>query len=257
MSKHIVILGHGEGDPGATGYYGKSERAYLEDFARKLKEIINAHGLAGEIEVFDSLNVYRHNLLNTQKAKFKGNMVTELHLNSFNKNARGCEILFGAGLNPDALDNRIKDVLTRFWAWRKWLKTDNIQNCRVAKRNGINYRLVEFCFCDNQQDIDIFTRNLDAIAHLFVEALLNRKIGQVQPPITAPTGELYRVQVGAYKEKKNADLQLSLVKKHFPDAFITKGDLYRIQVGAFKHRKNAEMFLGTVKQKYKDAFITT
>lgn len=72
---------------------------------------------------------------------------------------------------------------------------------------------------------------------------------------------LYRVQVGAYGVKKNADNQLAKIKAAgFSDAFITvanDGELYRVQIGAFSIKTNAEAQLAKVKKAgFSDAFIT-
>lgn len=70
---------------------------------------------------------------------------------------------------------------------------------------------------------------------------------------------IYRVQVGAYSSKKNADTQLNKVKSAgFNDAFITQVDgLYKVQVGAYKVKSNADNMLVNIKSKGFDAFITT
>ena len=71
---------------------------------------------------------------------------------------------------------------------------------------------------------------------------------------------LYRVQIGAFSEKSNADTQLFNVKaKGFKDAFVTKVDTwYKVQVGAFENKTNAEKQLEKVKQAgFKDCFIAT
>ena len=72
--------------------------------------------------------------------------------------------------------------------------------------------------------------------------------GKTQPnPVTpaipsAKTGTLYRVQVGAFSDKKNAEkLKADLIKAGFKGAFITKqGALYKVQVGAYQVKANAE-----------------
>ena len=70
---------------------------------------------------------------------------------------------------------------------------------------------------------------------------------------------LYRVQIGAYSVKSNADNFLKKVKKNVPDAFITIiNGMYKIQVGAYSIKTNAEKQLEKMKKLgYSDAFITT
>lgn len=80
----------------------------------------------------------------------------------------------------------------------------------------------------------------------------------VEPEKPASDGTLYRVQVGAYSKKENADNQLKAVKAKGFDAFITQVDgLYKVQVGAYSVKANAEAQLAKVKAAGFDAFITT
>lgn len=69
---------------------------------------------------------------------------------------------------------------------------------------------------------------------------------------------LYRVQVGAYKVKKNADDQLARVKAAGFDTYmVTVDGLYKIQVGAYSVKANADNMLAKVKAAGFSAFITT
>ena len=78
-----------------------------------------------------------------------------------------------------------------------------------------------------------------------------------EPEKPASNGTLYRVQVGAYSKKENADNQLKAVKAKGFDAFITQVDgLYKVQVGAYSVKANAEAQLAKVKAAGFDAFIT-
>lgn len=69
---------------------------------------------------------------------------------------------------------------------------------------------------------------------------------------------LYRVQVGAYSVRANADAQLAKVKKAGFNTYMVKVDgLYKIQVGAYSVKANADNMLSKVKAAGFDAFITT
>lgn len=78
-------------------------------------------------------------------------------------------------------------------------------------------------------------------------------LGQTAAPVapsTKPAAEaLYRVQVGAYKQKSNADAMLAKLKAAGFEGFTTKvGELYKVQVGAYKDSVKAENFQQTVKK---------
>lgn len=71
---------------------------------------------------------------------------------------------------------------------------------------------------------------------------------------------LYRVQLGAFKNKSNASDLLGKVKlKGFNDAFIANSNgMYKVQLGAFKDKTNAEKQKEkVVKAGFKDCFITS
>lgn len=78
------------------------------------------------------------------------------------------------------------------------------------------------------------------------------------PTTTTKKETLYRVQVGAYSVKNNADVQLKKVKAAGFDTYMVKvGGLYKIQVGAYSKKENAEAMQKKLKAKGFDAFITT
>ena len=66
---------------------------------------------------------------------------------------------------------------------------------------------------------------------------------------TSPTeGTLYRVQVGAYKNKANADAQLAHVKAAGFDTYMVQiGGLYKIQVGVYRKKANADNMMAKLK----------
>lgn len=79
-----------------------------------------------------------------------------------------------------------------------------------------------------------------------VQAELNQKPVEVKPqkPVTTgKEGNYYRVQLGAFREKANAENMLSKAKQAgFSDAFIVRyaDGLYRVQVGAYAILDNAK-----------------
>ena len=69
---------------------------------------------------------------------------------------------------------------------------------------------------------------------------------------------VYRVQVGAYKNKANSDAQLARVKAAGFDTYMVQiGGLYKIQVGAYREKANADNIMIKLKVAGFDAFITT
>lgn len=95
---------------------------------------------------------------------------------------------------------------------------------------------------------------------------LHARLGDLAAKVTANLGgstspiegTLYRVQVGAYKNKANADAQLVCVKASGFDTYMVQiGGLYKIQVGAYREKANADNMMAKLKVAGFDAFITT
>lgn len=73
-----------------------------------------------------------------------------------------------------------------------------------------------------------------------------------------PSGTLYRVQTGAYKQKANADAQLAKVKAAGFDTYMVQaGSYYKIQVGAYSKKENADAMAAKLKAAGFDTYITT
>ena len=73
-----------------------------------------------------------------------------------------------------------------------------------------------------------------------------------------PSGTLYRVQTGAYKQKANADAQLAKVKAAGFDTYMVQaGGYYKIQVGAYNKKANADAMAAKLKAAGFDTYITT
>lgn len=90
----------------------------------------------------------------------------------------------------------------------------------------------------------------------YIASEVNKRLDTEPKPVPTPTptptpsGGLYKVQVGAYKNKSNADKALAKVKSDGYNGFITYVDgLYKVQVGAFKVKSNAEKLLADLKKK--------
>lgn len=73
-----------------------------------------------------------------------------------------------------------------------------------------------------------------------------------------PSGTLYRVQTGAYKQKANADAQLAKVKAAGFDTYMVQaGGYYKIQVGAYSKKDNADAMAAKLKAAGFDTYIAT
>lgn len=79
--------------------------------------------------------------------------------------------------------------------------------------------------------------------------------GETKKEVTTTT--IYRVQVGAYSVKKNAENMLAKVKASGFDGFVKRIDgWYKVQVGAYSVKRNAENMLAKLAQAGFNGFIS-
>ncbi len=77
-------------------------------------------------------------------------------------------------------------------------------------------------------------------------------------PKPAEPSTLYRVQVGAYKEEKNALAMEAKLKKAGYDTYVVKVDgLIKVQTGAFAVKENADKLAEKLKKAGFEVYITT
>lgn len=70
------------------------------------------------------------------------------------------------------------------------------------------------------------------------------------------TGQLYRVQVGAYKKQVYAQAMKETLLDHGFSAYVRHdGDLYRVQVGAYSQLHNAKLMVAKLKAAGFEAII--
>ncbi|WP_404468992.1 N-acetylmuramoyl-L-alanine amidase [Sutcliffiella horikoshii] len=92
-----------------------------------------------------------------------------------------------------------------------------------------------------------------AIAGGLVE-YFNLKLKPTPPPVT----RVYKVQVGAFRAKENADsLAAELNTKGFNTFVFREDNLYKVQAGAFSQKENADRLAATLRSQGYTTFIST
>lgn len=127
----------------------------------------------------------------------------------------------------------------------KW-KADKSLIGQVDKQNMTVHRWFAPKACPGEY---LYSRHAD------IAAKVNKRLKVQEEP---EKDTIYRVQVGAFSNEKNAKTQLQKIEAAGFDAFITQVDgLYKVQVGAFTKKENAQTQMQKVKKAGFDAFITT
>ena len=121
--------------------------------------------------------------------------------------------------------------------------------------------LIECGFMTNREEALLMKSQeyREKVAHAIVEGIVNYyNLTKKSTPLPPIKDELYKVQIGAFSSKSNAEAQQQLaITKSFKDAIIVKeGKLNKVQIGAYSDDKNAKSQLKlAVSKGFKDAFI--
>nr|BDD45017.1 sporulation-specific N-acetylmuramoyl-L-alanine amidase [Bacillaceae bacterium] len=270
MAKVMFDYGHGGKDSGAIGH-GIYEKNVVLELGKMTKEEIEKRY---EVKVIETRSgdqtrslSYRSNLANKEKVDY----FVSFHNNAFNGKAEGFETFVYNKLSDSSKTNKMRNVVHD--EIMKVLKKYGIKDRRKKKANyhvlretNMSAMLIEYLFIDNARENKLlknktFLREVAvATANGIAKAMGLKAKAQPKPtpkPNTS-SGTIYRVQVGAFKSKANAEsLEKKVQAKGF-DAFVKLVDgLYKVQVGAFGVKANAEKQKDRLKKAGFDAFITT
>ena len=151
----------------------------------------------------------------------------------------------------NALIKLVADICKRNGIKKLLWKADKSLIGQVDKQNMTVHRWFANKSCPGEY---LYSRHSDIAAK--VNALLGDSAGE--PAQTPTTQTLYRVQVGAYSKKANADAMLEKIKKAGFDTYMVQVDgLYKVQVGAYSKKSNADTMAAKLKASGFDTYITT
>ena len=163
MAKLFIICGHGAGDPGCCAGGCTEPSAFAPGPANQGTG--RFRGRAGRY-VPQLVRRRRLNRLSTDAP------VVELHMDASGiATAHGAHVIIKEGFEPDEYDNALADKLAAFMPGRseKLVRRSDLANPNRAAARGINYRLCENGFIDNDGDREKFNGNLDELARIYLE----------------------------------------------------------------------------------------
>lgn len=202
-AKLFIICGHGAGDPGACAG-GQTEAALVRKLAARLKDLGGSDVQIGDM----SVDWYETNGIGKGQCP-KGAMALELHMDSATPTARGGHVIIKQGFTPDAFDKALASFIGSFFPGRAStiVGRSDLANPNRAASAGVNYRLLECGFITNDGDRAKFMNQMDDLARGILRAGgIGASASVPEKPATPSTpGKLYRVQLGAFSIKSNAD----------------------------------------------------
>lgn len=262
MAKKVMIdPGHAPGNVnrGPTGYYEYQGMWKLSNY---LKKELTKRGVQADLTRTENQDPS----LSERGKKSKGyDMFISEHSNAHNGKARGVEVYYSLQRPGDKVHARAlsKAISTLMNNPDRGAKTRQYPNkpgvdyygvIRAAVSVGCPHVfLVENGFHDNPQDEAWLKQdsNLRKLAQVQADVICN--ILGVKPQDET----LYRVQVGAFKNKKYADNLANKLKADGYDTYVVVADgFYKVQTGAFKNRQNADNLANKLKKAGYDVYIT-
>ena len=267
MSKKVMIdPGHAPGNVnrGPTGYYEYQGMWKLSNY---LKEELAKRGVQADLTRTENQDPS----LSERGKKSKGyDLFISEHSNALNGKVRGVEVFYSLRrlvdkVHAQALSKAISTVMNNP---NRGAKTRQYPNkpevdyygvIRAAASVGCPHIfLVENGFHDNPQDEAWLKQdsNLRKLAQVQADIICSILGVKLQPPSDGKT--LYRVQVGAFKNKGYADNLANKLKADGYDTYVVVADgFYKVQTGAFKNRQNANNLASKLKKAGYDVYVTT
>lgn len=251
MAKVFLDAGHGGNDPGALGN-GLREKDINLAVTLKVGNILANHGVSvgysRTTDVFVELGDRA-----TRANNFGANVFVSIHCNAFgDTSAKGVETYSYPGSYTGAnLSKAIQDsiIASGVYTINRGTKTADYAVLRLTYMPAA---LVELGFITNSQDANILKNRQNELAVAVSKGIL-KNLGI---PYQGGGSTLYKVQVGAFSVKSNADnLANELRTKGYSPIVVLVGGLYKVQVGAFSIRANAEALVQELRAKGYDAII--
>lgn len=105
----------------------------------------------------------------------------------------------------------------------------------VLRKTRMPALLIETGFINSEKDNQLFDKKFDEIAQSIADAILGTLDKEI---IEEPL--YYRVQTGAFRNRKNADRMLyQLLEKGYPSFLLHENGLFKVQTGAYRQLGNA------------------
>lgn len=246
MVKLFLDPGHGGNDSGAVGN-GLLEKKLTLQIARRIESILN--------------NEYEN--VTVRKSR-TGDQTVSLSARTNDANSWGADYYLSIHINAGGgtgfesfvysyRSNRSKnnqqaihgEVMKQIDIRDRGMKEANFHVLRESKMPAL---LTENGFIDNASDAQKLKSStfIENIARGHVAGLaralgLKRKGIPTQPPSNPVNPNvLYKVQIGAYRNRSNAEAQQQKARQAGFDVYIVSEDnLFKVQIGAFANQENA------------------
>ncbi|PAE44062.1 N-acetylmuramoyl-L-alanine amidase [Bacillus sp. 7884-1] len=250
MVKLFIDPGHGGSDPGALGY-GLQEKNLTLPIATTLRDILlnEYEGVSVLMSRTSDQTVSlseRTNAANNWGADY----YLSIHINAGGGTGFESYIYPGVGSPTTTYQDIIHDEILKVVDFANRGKKS--ANFHVLRETMMPALLTENGFIDNPNDANKLKSSsfLVSIARGHANGLA-RAFNLTRKPTV-----LYKVQIGAFRIKSNADnLASEAMSKGFDAVVLLRDGLYKVQIGAFTSKENAESLAAKARNAGFDAIV--
>lgn len=201
MGIYSVNKGHTLQGPGTGANGFKSETDLNRKVGNRFIEMLKEKGHTVYDDTVDKSNNDLADICKKANSH-KVDLFISLHLNAFsNQSANGVETYYYNGSNTGkSYATKVQNELVKNVGWyNRGVKTANFYVLRNTKAPAI---LVELGFCTNKNDMDKF--DVETISKALFKAITGEEYKN-KPSNPVNSNKLYKVQVGAFSNKSNAE----------------------------------------------------
>ena len=221
MVKVFIGVGHGGSDPGAVANNTKEKDLNLS-IALACRDVLVKHG----VNVKMSRTKDENDTLSSEIAEcnsFSPDLAVDIHNNAGGGDGAEAFYHYGGGKSKALAENILAEIVK---------VGQNSRGAKIRKNsNGKDYYgfiretscpavIVECAFVDNARDLEILAS--ESKRKTMGEAIAKGILKTIGIAYQGERGTLYRVQVGAYLLRSNAEAMQKKIKAVGFDAFIVK-----------------------------------
>lgn len=215
MANHLIIYGHGAGDPGAVGN-GTNERdfnrkklhPFMKKWADKSKDSFVFFDTTGNRDMFqETANGW--GMYSISPSYYT--TISEYHEDAAGSSATGGHVIVSSSFKADNTDLSMANLIKRIVGlWGGVTNTNgisyrsNLLNLNVAAQRGLNYRLTEIGFITSSRDMSIINKELDQLAKGFIESITGEKLGGTEVAKVKNNRKPHFVVTGDYRKATTA-----------------------------------------------------
>ena len=219
MIRICLDFGHGGNDPGAV-YNNRCEKDDVLKIGKSVAAELRRHGVIVDETRTEDITMSLKERSNFENKK-KYDYFISFHRNASKpEKAEGVETFTYINQTEKAksLAEKMQRALVDVGFKDRGVKAANFHVLRETKAPAV---LIEIGFIDNSKDNKLFDSNFEKIVKALSKAILDEVgIEYKEPNMPSASQTLYRVMVGSYSKKENAERQVEKLKAFGFDAVI-------------------------------------